>query len=153
MDIECSLKIVHLCNSDYCIGSSLKCIWQRFTDRCFQMLLAFRAFPEFCKISRALPRVRVSVAIFDAAEDFLDETWENPLLYSHRPIEFKVIESEQFSLRYRSLKSDENLRGEWKKEGFLGLWRETDIANIGASMSRKWRKKKHIGEKQERTRN
>lgn len=26
------------------------------------MLFAFRAFPEFCKISRALPRVRVSVA-------------------------------------------------------------------------------------------
>lgn len=149
MDIDCSLKIVHLCNSDYCIGSSLKCIWQRqrFTDRCFQMLLAFRAFPEFCKISRALPRVRVSVARYSMLQR---EAWENPLLYSHRPIEFKVIESEQFSLRYQSLKSDENLRGEWKKE-VLGFWRGIDnrhrvgillafVAN-GASTSRKWRKK------------
>jgi len=114
-------------------------------------------FPSIPGILQNIPCVTsspsISGAIFDAAEDFLDETWENSLLYSHRPIEFKVIESEQFSLRYRSLKSDENLRGEWKKEGFwtFGGGPKTDIAN-GASMSRKW-KKKHTGGKQERTRN
>lgn len=88
------------------------------------MLLAFPSIPGILQnIPSVTSSPSISGAIFDVTED-LDETCENPLPYSHRPIEFKVIESEQFSLCYRSLKLDENLRGEWGKEGFW-FWRET----------------------------
>lgn len=64
------------------------------------MLFAFRAFPEFCKISRALPRVEYQKRIDVARYSMLPgagRAWENTL---RRPLELEVIDSEQFSLRH-----------------------------------------------------
>lgn len=62
-------------------------------------------YPSIPGILQNIPCVTsgpsISGAIFDVAERFLDlETWENSLPHSRRPVEFMVIESEQFSLRH-----------------------------------------------------